>query len=316
MMQGARAGWSIAVHGGVGSMTPHTLSQLDEAGCRTGLVTALDAGGKVLAAGGGAVDAVCAAACVLEDYPLFNAGRGAVFTRDGQIELDAAVMDGRGQHAGAVAGVSTVRNPVLLARAVMERSPHVFLARDGAEQFAREQGFAPTDAAWFATAERRRQLDEMLAAEGDGFDAAMKYGTIGVVARDGAGHLATATSTGGLTGKRWARIGDTPVIGAGTWAEDGICAVSATGTGEVFIRLAAAHEIAARIRLSGQSAQEAADGVIARVGQMGGKGGVIVVDRAGQVALAFNTTGMFRGWRNAEGAGGVAVFREGLERQP
>lgn len=311
----ARAGWSIAVHGGAGSMTPDSLSPPDEAQCRAGLARALDAGATVLKQGGGALDAVCVAACMLEDDPQFNAGRGAVFTREGRIELDAATMDGRDQRAGAVAGVTTVRNPVLLARAVMERSPHVFLAREGAEQFAREAGFATADPAWFATAERRRQLDEMLAADGDGFDAAMKYGTIGVVARDGAGHLAAATSTGGLTGKRWARIGDTPVIGAGTWAEDGVCAVSATGNVEVFIRLAAAHEIAARIRLAGQSAREAVDGVIARVGQLDGKGGVIVIDRNGGIAMAFNTPGMFRGWRDCSGGGNVAVFQPGVERE-
>jgi beta-aspartyl-peptidase (threonine type) len=245
---------------------------------------------------------------LLEDDPLFNAGRGATFTFEGGIELDAAIMDGRGRAAGAVAGVTRVRNPIRLARAVMERSPHVFLAGAGAEAFAREQGIETVDPAWFETPERRRQLEEFRSRKGGWFDSSVKYGTVGAVARDCDGHVAAATSTGGLTGKRWGRIGDSPVIGAGTYADDRAGAVSATGGGEFFMRAGAAKAICDRMLLLGESAQAAADAVIGDVGDLGGDGGVIVAGSDGSTAFALNAAGMYRARADSSGAREVRIF--------
>jgi beta-aspartyl-peptidase (threonine type) len=217
-------------------------------------------------------------------------------------------MDGRTRAAGAVTGVTHVKNPVRLARAVMEDSPHVFLGREGAEEVARERGIEIVDPDWFATPERWRQLQELKAKNLGWFDVDLKYGTVGAVARDQAGHLAAATSTGGLTGKRWGRIGDSPVIGAGTYADDRACAVSATGAGEYFIRAGVAHEICARVRLLGEDAQVAADAVIAEVGALGGDGGVIVAAPDATTVFAFNTPGMYRGRADSEGSREVAIF--------
>ncbi|MEH3160005.1 MAG: isoaspartyl peptidase/L-asparaginase [Sphingomonas taxi] len=300
--------WSLVLHGGAGSIERHRLTAEQDAGVRAALARALDAGAAILADGGAALDAVEAAVQVLEDDPHFNAGRGAAFTRDGTIELDAAIMDGRTRAAGAVAGLTTVRSPVALARRVMEDSPHVLLSGTGAEAFARDQGIAATDPAWFATAERRRQLDEMLARDGDAFDIDMKYGTVGAVACDAAGHVAAATSTGGVTGKRWGRIGDSPLIGAGTYADDRACAVSCTGSGEFFIRVGVGHEIAARIRLSGDSPQAAADAVMAEVQGLGGTGGVIVTAPGRETVWRFTTPGMYRARADAAGLREVAVY--------
>ena len=302
--------WSLAIHGGAGSMKPETMDAAAVAAHEAGLARALDAGAAVLAAGGSALDAVSAAVVALEDDPQFNAGRGAVFTWAGTNELDAAIMDGSTRAAGAVAAVTRTRNPVLLARAVMDAGPHVFLAGEGAETFAREQGFAEVDPAWFATPERLRQLEELKSRKDGWFDAGMKYGTVGAVACDSAGHVAAATSTGGLTAKRWGRIGDSCVIGAGTYADDRAGAVSCTGSGEQFIRAGVAHEICARIRLGRQDAQAAIDAALAEVGAMGGVGGVIVVTPAGQTAMAFTTPGMFRGRADSAGRREVAIFGE------
>ncbi len=301
--------WSIAVHGGAGTMTAATLAPALVVAAEAALALALEAGAAILRRGGSALDAVEASVVSLEDEPLFNAGRGAVFTYHGTNELDAAIMDGRGRTAGAVAGVAHTRNPVRLARAVMERSPHVMLSGAGAEEFAREHGVEQVDPDWFATPERWRQLQELKARKLGWFDADLKYGTVGAVACDGAGHVAAATSTGGLTGKRWGRIGDSPLIGAGTYADDRACAVSATGAGEYFIREAVAHEIAARMRLAGFSLQDAADAVIAEVGALGGDGGVILAAPGGQTAFAFNTPGMYRARVDAAGLHEVAIFR-------
>lgn len=301
--------WSIAVHGGAGTMTAATLAPALVVAAEAALALALEAGAAILRRGGSALDAVEASVVSLEDEPLFNAGRGAVFTYHGTNELDAAIMDGRGRTAGAVAGVAHTRNPVRLARAVMERSPHVMLSGAGAEEFAREHGVEQVDPDWFATPERWRQLQELKARKLGWFDADLKYGTVGAVACDGAGHVAAATSTGGLTGKRWGRIGDSPLIGAGTYADDRACAVSATGAGEYFIREAVAHEIAARMRLAGFSLQDAADAVIAEVGALGGDGGVILAAPGGQTAFAFNTPGMYRARADAAGLHEVAIFR-------
>ncbi len=305
-MQDAR--WSIAIHGGAGTMSRERMTEAQQAEYEAALGVALDAGAAVLAGGGTALDAVEAAIAILEDDPKFNAGRGAVFTYEGKNELDASIMDGRDRSAGAVTGVSHVRHPVKLARAVMESSPHVFLSGAGAEEFARERGFEMVDPSWFATPERRRQLEEFKARKVSWFDVDLKYGTVGAVALDRNGHLAAATSTGGLTGKRWSRIGDSPVIGAGTYADDRACAVSATGAGEFFIRAGVAHEICARMRLLGESAQAAADAVIAEVGELGGDGGVIVAAPDGTTVFSFNTPGMYRGRADGTGLHEVAIF--------
>ncbi len=303
------AGWALVVHGGSGMMTRDTLDTAAAAACRAGLAAALAAGGEVLAAGGSALDAVEAAVVVLEDDPHFNAGRGAVFTAAGGIELDAAIMGAGG--AGAVAGVTRTRNPVRLARAVTAHSPHVLLARDGADAFALEQGLAQVDPAWFETEARRQALAAMqanAAAGGALFDKELKFGTVGAVARDAGGGLAAATSTGGLTGKRWGRIGDSPLLGAGTWA-DGAVAVSATGSGEDFIRAAAAHEISARVRHRGETPAAAAAAVLATIGSAGGHGGLIYVG-ADSGGWAFNTPGMFRGCVTASQLPQVAIFAD------
>ncbi len=302
------ARWTLVIHGGSGSMTRDRLSADEDAAGRAGLHAALIAGGAVLSAGGAAVDAVEAAVRVLEDDPHFNAGRGSVYTADGAIECDAAVMAGDTLAAGAVAGVGATRNPVSLARAVMERSPHVLLSSAGADAFSREQGLEQAGPDWFATPERRRQLDEMLARPDGGFDQGMKYGTVGAVAVDAAGHVAAATSTGGLTAKRWGRIGDSPLIGAGTYADDRAAAISCTGSGEYFIRLGVAHEICARVRLAGDSIEDAADALIEELGELGGKGGVIVVSPDGSGGWAFNTPGMYRGLMSHDAAPEVAIY--------
>ncbi|MCW1383342.1 isoaspartyl peptidase/L-asparaginase [Novosphingobium sp. KCTC 2891] len=300
--------WSIAIHGGAGSMTRDTMDAAATAEHEAALAAALEAGAAVLRGGGSALDAVTAAVAALEDDPHFNAGRGAVFTYHGTNELDAAVMDGATRAAGAVAGITHTKNPVRLARAVMEHGPHVFLSGAGAEDFARDHGVEQVDPDWFATPERWRQLEEMKSKSLGWFDADLKYGTVGAVAVDGEGHVAAATSTGGLTGKRWGRIGDSPLIGAGTYADDRAGAVSCTGSGEQFIRAGVAHEICARIRLAGESAQAAADAVLAEVGAMGGVGGVIVATPAGDTAIAFTTPGMFRGRADYSGVSEVAIF--------
>ena len=302
--------WSLMIHGGAGQLARDVIGDAYDAAARAALARALDAGGAILATGGSALDAVAAAVEVLEDDPSFNAGRGAVFTYDGTIELDAAIMDGRDRRAGAVAAVSATRHPVALARAVMEHSPHVFLAGRGADIFSTEQGLEQADGDWFATPARRAQLEAMKAkADGESwFDVDMKYGTVGAVACDTDGHVAAATSTGGVTGKRWGRIGDSPVIGAGTYADDRACAVSATGSGEFFIRESVGHEIGARIRLLGEDAATATRTVLAGVREMGGTGGVIVATPDGQALWHFNTSGMVRGRADSTGARQVAIY--------
>ena len=300
--------WTVMVHGGAGRFERDTLPPPAERAMRAGLDAALDAGGGVLAAGGTALDAVEAAVRRLEDDPAFNAGRGAALTRDGGVELDAAIMDGARRAAGAVAGVARTRSPVGLARAVMEHSPHVFLAGADADGFAAERGLEAADADWFATPERRRQLAELLSRDADAFDVDMKYGTVGAVARDRAGHLAAATSTGGVTGKRPGRIGDTPVIGAGTYADDRAGAVSCTGAGEYFLRAGAAQAIATRMRLLGETPDAAAAAVLDDIGALGGTGGVIVLAPDGEATWRFTTAGMNRALATGNGERRVAVF--------
>lgn len=297
----------LLIHGGAGTLRAADMTTATRAEYEAALDEALAAGWQVLAAGGSALDAVTAAIVPLEDSPLFNAGRGAVFTAEGRNELDASIMDGTGRAAGAVGGVRWVRNPVLLARRVMEASPHVFLAGDGAVEFAIDQGLELKPSGWFRTEHRWEQLQRSL-LQGALPTAADqgRFGTVGAVALDAAGRLAAATSTGGTTAKRWGRLGDVPVIGAGTWADES-CAVSATGDGEYFIRAAAAHAICSRIALAGQSPDQAAAGVLAEIEGLGGLGGVIVLDRAGRASLSFSTEGMYRGRADAGGRE-VAIF--------
>lgn len=312
---GPGAGFVLAIHGGAGTIPRAGLTAEAAEDYRAGLRAALRAGHEVLSAGGTALDAVTRAVMALEDDPLFNAGRGAVFTSAGRQEMDAAIMDGRGRAAGAVAGIFGPRHPVLAARAVMERSGHVLLVGEGALAFCREQGLDFADPAWFRTERRwealQRELERRRADAPDQRSDADRHGTVGAVARDAAGTLAAATSTGGMTGKRPGRVGDCPVFGAGTWA-DATCAVSATGHGETFIRHAAAHEIAARMRLAGQSLEQAAEDVVAELGRDGGSGGLVAVDAAGNVALPFNCEGMYRGTVGPDGAARVAIHREPL----
>jgi L-asparaginase / beta-aspartyl-peptidase len=304
----AHKNWTLLVHGGAGSMVRGKLSAEQDSGARAGLTNALDAGAAVLAEGGSAMDAVAAAVIELENDAHFNAGHGAVFTYEGINELDASIMDGATRRAGAVTGARHTRNPVLLARAVMEHSPHVMLSRDGADQFSREQGLDQVEPAYFATPERWRQLEELKANKLDYYDIDMKYGTVGAVAVDQDGNVAAATSTGGLTGKRWGRIGDSPVIGAGNYADNRACAVSATGAGEFFIRLGVAHEICARMRMLGEDAKAAADHVIGELEQLGGTGGVIVTAPDGSATFSFNTPGMYRGRATSDGEKYVAIY--------
>ncbi len=289
-----RSDWQLVVHGGAGVIERSALDPRQEEAIRQALAAALDAGAEVLTRGGRALDAVEASVRLLEDDPHFNAGRGAALTSDGTVELDAAIMNGEGLAAGAVAGVTQTRNPVALARAVMEHTPYVLLAGAAAESFARDMKLAQVDPSWFHTPMRRRQLNELKRSGPASFDVGMKYGTVGAVARDGQGHVAAATSTGGVTGKRPGRVGDTPVIGAGTYADDRAAAISATGSGEHFIRAVAAHEICARIRLLGEGAQEAAAHALAEVERLGGSGGIIFVSAAGEAGWVFNSRGMYR----------------------
>jgi beta-aspartyl-peptidase (threonine type) len=293
---------AIAVHGGAGDIPPAELTPEREAAYRTGLEQALRAGQAILDAGGPSLDAVVAAVQVLEDNPLFNAGRGAVIAANGICELDASLMDGRDLRAGAVTGLRHVKSPIGLARLVMDRSPHVMLAGQGAEEFALEQGLEPVANRYFVTERRQRELAAALnVTDSSGYREAL-MGTVGAVALDSGGNLAAATSTGGMTGKRWGRVGDSPVIGAGTYAANDCCAVSATGHGEFFIRATVAHEIASLMRYAGQGVREAADTVVhGQLRRMGGEGGVIAVGRDGTIAMPFNSRGMLRGSIDAQG---------------
>ena len=286
-------------------MRPGRLDPEQEKCARDGLEAALSAGAAILEKQEPALDAVEAAVRVLEEDVCFNAGRGSVLTAEGLIELDAAIMDGRSRAAGAVSGLRTTRAPISLARELLEHGPHVFLSGHGADDFARDHGLEQVENSWFEVPERRRQLEELLASHG--FDDEVKYGTVGAVAVDVDGHVAVATSTGGLTAKRWGRVGDSPLIGAGTYADDRSAGVSATGSGEYFIRAVAAHQLAERVRLGGQSLQEALDAVLADIQTLGGKGGLIAVARNGEAAWGFTTPAMYRGMADATGRT-VAIY--------
>ena len=307
---------ALVIHGGAGVIERSQMSADAEAAIRADLELALDAGQAVLDRAGSALDAVEAAVRSLEDSPRFNAGHGAVYDANGLHELDASVMEGHTRRAGAVAGVTTIRNPVSLARAVMEDSPHVLLMGEGAERFADTQAdIARVQNSYFDTAHRRAELELAQQRERDQEAGAPNlkgqyFGTVGAVALDAHGHIAAATSTGGMTNKRFGRVGDSPLIGAGTWADER-CGISGTGWGEFFIRCVVAHEIAARIRHGGSDLRAAADAVIMQeVAGLGGDGGAIAIDQAGNIAMPFNTAGMYRGWVGIDGVRGTAIFGE------
>lgn len=317
--------WSIVIHGGAGVIERGRLDAETEARYRAALTQALEAGAAVLERGGSAMDAVEAAIVLMEDDPLFNAGRGAVFTAEGRNELDASVMDGATRQAGAVAGVTRTRHPISLARAVMTHSPHVMLIGEGAETFARAQNLEEVAPSYFFTARRWRMLEDFLARQGLPVpprpagardDGALllddhQFGTVGVVAYDVRGDLAAGTSTGGTNGKRWGRVGDTPVIGAGTYAQNGVCAVSGTGTGEFFIRLSVARRICDLIELRGRSVQQAADDVVQiELRQIGGDGGIIALGGDGTPAWSMNTSGMYRARMRQGEAPVVRIFAD------
>jgi beta-aspartyl-peptidase (threonine type) len=322
--------WGIVIHGGAGVIKRESLTPEREAAVRAVLTEALQAGHAILAKGGSSLDAVTAAVRVMEDSPLFNAGKGAVFTHDGKNELDAAIMNGRTREAGSVAGLHHVKNPITLARAVMEKSPHVMMIGAGAEEFAKQQGVELVPESYFHTEERWQSLQRALEAEKKQQQAPAeqgqpqgpstfwehpagrehKFGTVGAVALDQAGNLAAGTSTGGMTNKRFGRVGDVPVIGAGTYANER-CAVSATGHGEYFIRYTVARDICSRMEYLDLPLLEAAHWVVMdTLVKAGGEGGVIAMDAQGNVAMPFNSTGMYRGYMGPEGTPSVAIFKE------
>ncbi len=291
---------AIAVHGGAGVIDRARMSPEREASYLAGLAAALDAGYAILERGGSALDAVAESVRLLEDDSQFNAGRGAVLTHDGEVELDASIMDGSGPRAGAVAGIRHIKNPIALARQVMDESPHVMLIGAGAEKFAQEQGLELVPNTYFRTSEREQELKRAQERE---------LGTVGAVALDQAGNLAAATSTGGMTNKRYGRVGDSPIIGAGTYANNETCAVSATGSGEFFIRGVVAHDLHALVQYKQLSLEAAAKEVVqTKLRSAGGQGGVIAVDREGRIALEFNSEGMFRGARDSRGRREVAIY--------
>ena len=302
---------AIALHGGAGTIARGAMSTELEATYREFLDDAITSGYEQLREGRSGLDVVVTVIQMMEDSPLFNAGHGAVYTWEGTHELDASIMHGENLDAGAVAGVSTVQSPIALARAVMEDSPHVMLAGAGAEAFALEQGFDPVSPEYFATERRRKALEAYKSNEQAGLnpEADHKFGTVGVVVLDQAGNLVAGTSTGGMTGKRWGRIGDSPVIGAGTYADNRSCAVSATGHGEYFIRHTVARDICARMQFGDATLEEAAQiTVMEELVKAGGEGGVVAADSAGKVALIFNTPGMYRASIDAAGLKVVGIY--------
>ena len=304
---------AIALHGGAGTIERGAMSEELEATYRAFLDDAITRGYEELREGRSGLDVVVGIIQMMEDSPLFNAGRGAVYTWEGTHELDASIMHGENLDAGAVAGVSTVKSPIALARAVMEDSPHVMLAGAGAEAFALERGFDPVPAEYFATERRREALEAYKSNEQAGLkpEADHKFGTVGVAVLDQTGNLVAGTSTGGMTGKRWGRVGDSPVIGAGTYADNRSCAVSATGHGEYFIRHTVARDICARMQFGGVTLEEAASTVVMEeLVAAEGKGGIVAVDPAGRVALVFNTPGMYRASIDAAGRKVVAIYGE------
>jgi len=309
---------TLVIHGGAGTIKKENISPEQERAYHQALQRALDEGYDVLLSGGSSVDAVVKAISILEDSPLFNAGKGAVFTYSGKNELDASIMDGSNLKAGAVAGVSTIKNPIKAAHAVMTRSQHVMLAGKGAEAFAQEQGLEIVDPSYFVDSARYQQYLDRRKAEKSKDGALLdqeinpdtKFGTVGAVALDRMGNIAAGTSTGGMSDKRWGRVGDSPIIGAGTYAKNITCGISSTGWGEFFIRLAVAHDISAMMEYGGLSLQEAADRVILeKLPAMGGDGGIIGLDKQGNVAMVFNTEGMYRGYIRSKGQAKTFLYK-------
>ena len=317
---------AIAIHGGAGTLKKETMSSDQQSKYHAALEQALQQGYRVLEQGGSSVDSVQAAIVSMEDSPLFNAGYGAVFTHDKTHELDASIMEGKNLNAGAVTGVSHIKNPIVLAAAVMQQSEHVMFSGEGAERFARTQNIPRVGNDYFSTERRLKQIEQILEREASKTklsedqaklspgSAALwedrKFGTVGAVALDAAGNLAAATSTGGMSNKQYGRIGDSPVIGAGTYADNRACAVSATGHGEYFIRAAVTHDICARVLYKGITLQQAADEVIqGKLIQMNGRGGVVALSPKGEVVFSFNTSGMYRGYIDSKGARHTEIFK-------
>ncbi|MEO9599863.1 isoaspartyl peptidase/L-asparaginase [Parasphingorhabdus sp.] len=332
--------WSIAIHGGAGTIKRENITPEKDAEIRAALNAALMTGSNILRDGGSAMDAITATIIILEDDPNFNAGKGAVFTWDKTNALDSSIMDGSDLSAGAAAGINGTKNPILLARAVKDNSPHVMLSGEGANQFSREQGLEQVTADYYATPRRIKQIEAVLAKEISVADVDYKFGTVGAVAMDRNGNMAAGTSTGGMTGKRWGRVGDSPIIGAGTYADNRSCAISATGSGEYFIRLGVAHEICTRIRmrwpiaideaqltvpkdadgnytymihasefmLPDEEIQQIANDVIAELGELGGDGGIIYATPWGQAGYSFNTAGMYRGRATSDSEQSVEIY--------
>ncbi|UCG29028.1 MAG: isoaspartyl peptidase/L-asparaginase [Bacteroidales bacterium] len=298
-----RPEYVIVIHGGAGVMDRSRITQEREELYRSKLNEALETGEEALKNGDNAISVVTKVINVLEDSPLFNAGKGAVFTHDGYNELDASIMDGKTLNAGSVAGVRDIRNPINAAKLVMTNSEHVMLSGPGASRFARENGIELVDSSYFFTVERWRALQRTINDE--------ETGTVGCVVLDKDGNLAAGTSTGGMTNKKYGRIGDSPIIGAGTYANNATCAVSATGHGEYFIRYTVAHDISTLMEYRGMSLSEAADFVILqKLKEAGGSGGIIAVDKMGNISMSFNSQGMFRGFLKSTGERGVYIFRE------
>ena len=313
--------FGFVIHGGAGTIERSRMTPEREKAYRDKLTEALRAGFEVLNRGGACLDAVVAAITLLEDSPLFNAGKGAVFTNAGTNELDSSIMDGRTLKAGAVAGLKRVKNPILLARLVMEQSPHVLMTGEGAEAFATQKGVELVDPKYFYTEERWQQLQKAkdaeknpppkrskLEREAAGPDE-HKFGTVGAVCLDKAGNLGAGTSTGGMTNKRFGRVGDSPIIGAGTYANNETCAVSCTGDGEYFIRTVVAHDVSAQMQYAGKSVAQAAESTLEKVAKIGGTGGLISIDRQGNFAMPFNTSGMYRGWIGPDAEPHVLIYR-------
>jgi beta-aspartyl-peptidase (threonine type) len=318
---------AIVIHGGAGTIRREGMSPEREKAYREALEHALKTGYNILKLGGTSLDAVEATIRILEDSPLFNAGKGAVFTADGTNELDAAIMDGATLKAGSVAGLKRIKNPITLARRVMDHSPHVMMVGDGAEAFARQQGLEFVDPSYFRTEHRWNQLQEAKKREqqmqdpshqgnkpeaaAELFEDELKFGTVGCVALDRFGNLAAGTSTGGTTNKKYGRVGDAPIIGAGTYANNATCGVSCTGTGEYFIRSVVGHDVSALMEYKGMSVKEAAELVVMeKLVKMGGDGGLIAMDRKGNIAMPFNTSGMYRGYIDVHGTMVIQIYRE------
>jgi len=300
--------FGMVIHGGAGTIERSEMAPEKEKAVRDGLEQSLKAGYAVLQRGGASLDAVEAAIRVLEDNPLFNAGKGAVFTHQGTNELDSSIMDGKSLKAGAVAAVKHVRNPISLARLVMEKSPHVMLEGEGAEAFAKHMGVQLVDAKYFYTEERWRELEKAKSSPTPANDKD-RHGTVGAVALDQSGNLAAGTSTGGITNKQFGRVGDSPIVGAGTYANNRTCAVSCTGDGEYFIRAVVAHSISTMMEYKGMSVQDAAQAALDQAAQLGGKGGLIALDKDGNFTMPFNTSGMYRGKVGPDGKMSVEIYR-------